>query len=82
MTTPEQTLREKFGTKFNIAYVHDKGFAFLGVEIVDFFLAQFDEMLAEDIEKMDKRRSERNGVQMGLNEAVSILEARREALKK
>lgn len=36
--TAEDVLRE-FGSKFNIAYVHDKGWAFLGEEVQTFILS-------------------------------------------
>ena len=40
MTNIKQTLRERFWSKFNIAYVAPKGFAELGTEIVDFCEAE------------------------------------------
>lgn len=36
-------LKRDFGSKFNIAYIHDKGFAFLGVEICDWWLKVIEE---------------------------------------
>ena len=36
-------LKHEFGSKFNIAYVHDKGFAFLGAKICDWFLKEIEQ---------------------------------------
>lgn len=66
-------------------------FVYTETEISDWFLAQFDSMLAEDIEKMSKLFESSNsqttidgriGFREGIAKATSILEARRLSLKK
>ena len=86
--TPEQTLRERW----NI-WAKEKNLCMDCTAMSEeFFLAQFDEMLAEDIEKIGRMIDEceaeipvlcehafRNAA---LKQALSILEARRLSLKK
>ena len=99
--TPEQTLRERWNEEWEKSANNliQKELPFTiemaktgEYKIFDFFLAQFDEMLAEDIEKIGRMIDEceaeipvlcehafRNAA---LKQALSILEARRLSLKK
>jgi len=40
-------IRKEFWSKFNIAYIHNKGFAGLGIEICDFFNSKFSEAISQ-----------------------------------
>jgi hypothetical protein len=54
------------------------------VDAWDFFMTQFDEMLAEDIEKMKERiKSNHLGISFdyGVEECIDYLEARRLSIK-
>lgn len=52
--------KEEFASKFNIAYVHDKGWAFLGAEVQDFIsnllTTQRSRDRAELVEKVTEMR--------------------------
>ena len=82
---PEQTLREKWANDTFGHTTKEDAYA------ADWFIAQFDAMLAEDITEIEimidilhsrPRNSYENGVWVALTKAKSILEARRLSLKK
>jgi len=94
--THEQTLRSKFYEAEDSLTYEDYGCDgadeccgncggdFLSSDkVYDWFLAQFDAMLAEDIEKMKDRVNFGDiRYNSGIKSAMSILEARRLSLKK
>lgn len=51
MTNKTTTLRERFHSKFNIAYVRNKGFAFLGQEIIEWCENEIQEAEKRVIDK-------------------------------
>ena len=84
---PEQTLRERW----NIWAKEKNLCTDCTAMSEEFFLAQFDAMLAEDIELLDgvvgilsslEYDSFEKGCKVGVTKAKSILEARRLSLKK
>jgi len=81
------TLREKFSIAFGLTIKFDDAhrathYSIKSKDVTDFFLAQFDAMLAEDIEKIESYYLPNHEAYEESLNATRILEARRLSLKK